>query len=667
MPEGRPSPRRGNAGSPDLYTLALTTLVIAICYFAREVLLPFALAVLLSFLLAPLARRLERGGLGRIGSVIVCVAFSFTVLVSIGWTVTRQALDLATNLPRYEQTLIEKVRALRSTGSSALGRVARTVEHIEQELAEPEAGSGAKDGPTTGDAPTVAAGQAPPAPSLRPGDRETNIRADELRAAFSSGAQPLPVRVVDTTLLPLRVLRDISPLLAQLGSLAITVVFVIFMLLERDDLRDRLIRLAGTSRVYVTTQALDDAATRVSRYLMMQLIVNGCYGIAVGLGLFCIGLPNAFLWGLLATLLRFLPYVGPLIGSLTPIALSLAVFDGWTRPLLTIGLFVVLELITNNVLEPWLYGSSTGVSTLGIIVAAVFWTWLWGPVGLVLATPLTVCITVLSRHVPQFAFLNILLADEKPLELRVRFYQRLLAQDYDEAFDVAAEFLRRGSVDDLADGVLLPALALAETDRDAGRLDHRQEQFVYDSITDLIGDLDTRLADATPAEAAASNDDATLEEHVARPLRVLCLGDVDEADRVSALLLGKLLAARGHVAHVSDGTAAGDDALELIEDKRIECVVLSSVAPALGALHARRACLRLRRRFPDLKLLVGLWKAPGLLDRTRERLSKTGADAVAASLSEALEHIDEWASQEDSRTQTNSRRHTASKPARVPG
>jgi CheY-like chemotaxis protein len=280
-----------------------------------------------------------------------------------------------------------------------------------------------------------------------------------------------------------------------------------------------------------------------------------------------------------------------------------------------------------------------------------------------------VCITVLSRHVPQFAFLNILLADEKPLELRVRFYQRLLAQDYDEAFDVAAEFLRSGSVDDLADGVLLPALALAETDRDAARLDHRQEQFVYDSITELIGDLDAQFEDAAPdAAAAAKDDDGTAPaERPSRALRVLCVGDVDEADRVSALLLGKLLAARGHVALVSDGTASGEDALELIENKNIECVVLSSVAPALGALHARRACLRLRRRFPDLKLLVGLWKAPGLLDRTRERLSRTGADAVAASLSEALGKIHAWASQEDPSHESDAGRHALSERAHVRG
>lgn len=624
---------RDHLFTPPLRMLALFTLVVAIGYFAREVLLPFSLAVLLSFLLAPLATRLQRWGLGRIGGVVVSVALAFAVLGGLGWVIGRNILDVASQLPKYEDRLVAKVKSLRPSGRNPLTKAAETVERIEQELVSPEE--------------TEEAAATPEAESRR---RRTEFTLRE--TLF--GAEPLPVRVVDTSFKPLKVLEGLAPYMAPLGSAAIVIVFVIFILVERENLRDRIIRLAGTSRVYVTTQALEDAAQRVSRYLLMQLMINSIYGAAVGVGLYFIGLPNAVLWGLLATVLRFLPYVGPIIGALTPIALSFAVFEGWWLPLMTMALFIVAELITNNVLEPWLYGSTTGVSTLAIVVSAVFWTWLWGPVGLVLATPLTVCVTVMARHVPQMAFLNILLADEPPLELRYRFYQRLLAQDYEDAADVTAEFLRSGSLHELYQTMYAPALALAERDRDAGRLTAAQESFIYESISDLVEDTfeDYQMSGANAApppveaaedeEGAAPGDDEEPvvpdldAEEAPPPRRILCIAAEDEADRIASLMFSHLLLAQGYVADSTLALGADEETLRQIEDEGIEGIAVSVIA-AGKTLRLRSVCRKLRRRAPHTSILVGVWNAPSRLERMEGPVKKAGANAIVATFKDGID------------------------------
>ncbi len=628
---------RNDLLSPPLRSLALVFLVVAIFYFAREVLLPFALAVLLSFLLAPLATRLQRWGVHRVGAVVMTVTLAFAVIGGLGYVLVKQAIEVAAELPKHENRLVERVRSLRKTSSSTLSEAAETVERVEKELVK------AEDTTKT------------------PGDDPSNFR---LRDALF-GEEPLPVQIVDTAFTPLKVMNDLAPVLEIGGSAAIVIVFVIFILLERENLRDRIIRLAGTSRVYVTTQALEDAAKRVSRYLLMQLIVNSTYGAVVGVGLYFIGLPNAILWGLLATILRFLPYVGPMIGAITPIAMSLAVFEGWQQPALTIVLFVVAELVTNNVLEPWLYGSSTGVSTLAIVIGAVFWTWIWGPVGLVLATPLIVCLTVMARHVPQLAFLNILLADEPPLELKYRFYQRLLAQDYEDASDVASEFLRNGSLDELYETMFVPALALAERDRDAGRLTAVQESFVYESIAELVeethSDFEISSANAAPPQEpvkpddkgqaevtdveADTGDEETEEpeevedlEESAPPRRILCLVAEDEADRISAVMFAQLLTGQGYQAEAAETIGASEELIRRIENENIEGVVLSAIAPG-ASMRVRNVCRKLRRRLPHRFLLVGLWHTPSRMERMRDALKKAGADALTSSFKEGIEFV----------------------------
>ncbi len=524
---------RSDDGTATLTTLASVALVVAILYAAQDVLLPIAVAVLIAFILTPLASWLERVGAPRIPAVLAAVALAFAILGGVAWVVTDELVELARNAPNYQETLVRKIRGLKEApvGGDLLGQLTTTAENLGRELSQ---------------------GAAPARPGT-PGD--------------VSGLEPMPVRIVEGSPLALRLLRDwLGPLLSPLGTAALVLVFVVFILLSREDLRDRLIRLAGTGRVYVTTQAFDEAGARISRYLLLQLVINASYGVAVAIGLAVIGVPSAALWGLLATVMRFVPYVGPWIAALLPILLSLAVFEGWSRPVATVAFFAVLELVSNNVMEPWLYGTSTGVSTVGIIASAVFWTWLWGPLGLVLSMPLTVCLTVLGRHVPRLAFLDVLLSDQPALELKVRFYQRLLALDFDEACDLVEQSTRRASLDEVYDQVFLPALSLAERDRHEGHLTPEQAAFVHRSMRDLIASaerqVDTSSASETIPPGAAASTAAEPDAPASRALAVLCVAAEDEADRLASTMLAALLEARGHQPRTSAPRRGEDEPSE---------------------------------------------------------------------------------------------------------
>ena len=382
-----------------MWKVSLTAFVIAALYFARDLLIPLALAGLLTFLLAPLVTRLERW-IGRIAAVLLVVATIFSATGVAGWVLTRQLVDLATRLPDYKINIETKIRSFQLPSTGPFKRLSETVAELKKDLQ----GS---------DAPTVSQATGKPGSAV---------------AVPASAAATQQVQVVETSKAnPLQLLQLIlSPLLGPLGTAGLVILLVIFMLLKREDLRSRLIRLLGQGRISATTRAMEDAGQRVSRYLLMQFLVNVSFGIAVAVGLFFIGMPNAILWGAFATVLRFIPYIGPWIAAAFPLVLSLAVSPTWMMPLLTLGIFVSLELICSNVVEPWLYGSSTGVSSIALIVAAVFWTWLWGPIGLLLSTPFTVCLVVIGRHVPRLAFFSILLSDEQALTPAEECYHRLL-------------------------------------------------------------------------------------------------------------------------------------------------------------------------------------------------------------------------------------------------
>ena len=413
---------------PLFYALASFVLVIACLYWGRVVLIPVALAILLTFLLNPVVSMLQRLGLGRTPPVILTVVLAFVVLGGIGWAVTGQLTTLANELPQYTSNLKHKIADLRGASQGGIvEKLERTVGELLDELHKTD--SPRQGSPLAQDTekPVLVAVQAP------------------------------------------SVLWQLPTLFEPLATAGLVLVLVIFMLLKHADLRNRLIALAGYGQMTLATKALDEAGQRISRYLLMQSLINGSYGVAVGLGLFLIGVPYAVLWGFLAAALRFIPYVGPAVSALLPTALSLAVFPGWGQPLMVVGLIVLLELASNMVMEPLLYGQSAGVSAVALLVAIAFWTWLWGPVGLLLATPLTVCLGVLGKYVPQLKFVEVLIGEEAPLETHTSYYQRLIAKDDDEAAELVDEYLQTHTLDEVYDDLLLPALTSAKQDRGTRR------------------------------------------------------------------------------------------------------------------------------------------------------------------------------------------------------
>jgi AI-2E family transporter len=396
------------------------------------------------------------------------------------------------------------------------------------------------------------------------------------------------------------------------------------------------LRLVGASDVARATEAMDDAAKRISRYLLMQLVINVLYGIPVGIGLYFIGVPNPILWGLLATILRFVPYLGPMIAALLPIALSFAVAPGWTLPLLTIALFVALELFSNNVLEPWLYGSSTGLSPVAVLIAAVFWTGLWGPVGLLLSTPLTVCLVVLGRHVPQLGFFDVLLGDEPALAPEVRFYQRLLARDPDEATELAEDYLEEEPLDKFYDAVVMPALGFAEEDRLRGSLDRATVQEIAQDTIGVIEDLDPEH-EREPGTAAG--DEAATADASAKPVAALCIGARTGVDEAAAAMLAQLLAERGVRAGTVPRTAVAGRHLARLERDGVELICLSYVN-AGATQHAHRLVRRLRQHFGgEVRIMVGLWTGNSGSEARDELLEATAADLLATSLRQAVREV----------------------------
>jgi predicted PurR-regulated permease PerM len=604
--------------------VAVLVVVVGALYLGSEILIPLALAILLSFTLAPIVVRLRRLGLGRIPSVLAVVLLLFITLTGLGSIIATQLADLATNLSTYEWNLRTKIRELRIAVPSGgvIERTSDMLQDLRQELQEVTRPSGEEDegqGATSGESEPI---------------------------------DPVLVRVQSPEPTPLETLREVGvPLIAPFATAGLVVVLVIFMLLQREDLRDRVLRLVGGREVARATEAMDDAGKRISRYLLMQLIINVLYGIPVGIGLYFIGVPNPILWGCLATVLRFIPYLGPVLGALFPIALSFAVAPGWTLPLLTVALFVTLELFSNNVLEPWLYGASTGLSPVAILVAAVFWTMLWGPLGLLMSTPLTVCLVVLGRHVPQLGFFDILLGDEPALPPEVKFYQRLLARDPDEATELAEEYLEDGSLDKLYDSIILPALVHAEQDRLRGSL-HRAT--VEEIAEDTIGVIDELEEDYLLSDEAT--DAAAVSLH---PTSILCVGARNGLDEAAAAMLAHLLTQRGAGARAVSRAEISGRRLASLEREGIELVCLSYVNPE-AIQHAQRTIRRLRQHFgTEVRVMLGMWAVEPSPEAPRELLTATGADLMVTSLRQAVRQIIEEGSPEQPEVAPESRTSAA--------
>jgi predicted PurR-regulated permease PerM len=612
-------------------TVVITAFAIAALYIGRDILIPLALAALLSFLLSPLVTRLERW-VGRIAATLLAVTVLFSICSGIGWVLTRQVIDLATRLPDYKENIQTKLRSLKTPGAGRFKRFHKTIDELKKDLPGRDLTSADPESETNPPATTAAAPQMTGAESPQPPP---------------SSATPTQVEIVETEHSgPIEQFGAI--ILQVLGTGALVLLLLICMLLQRENLRGRLMRLIGAGNIPAVTRGMDDAAQRVSRYLLMQLIVNATYGLVIGVALYFIGVPSAFVWGVLATVLRFIPYVGPWIAAAFPIALSLAVTNNWTMPLLTIGLFVVVELLSNNVMEPMLYGSSTGVSAIALILAAVFWTWLWGPVGLALATPLTVCLVVMGRHVPRLGVLSVLLSDEEALAPHEEFYHRLLTPAADDASEFSDAYLKTNSFTELYDSVLIPALAAVERDEKSGELDEAQYVGILQELRDVIEDLGMRPSPASKLEsdkAEAEVDSATppaSPDPPAPTCRVLSLPVRAERDELAGAMLAQLLAQNDFpVVNLSAKMTTGE-LLETVEKEGAEALCIS-VTPPSTVIHARYLCGKLRARFPKLRLLIGLWGATEQLTETTARLRESGADEVVTTLTDAVVQLSQYA------------------------
>ncbi|MDP3070437.1 MAG: AI-2E family transporter [Opitutaceae bacterium] len=577
--------------------LATFALVVAMLRLAEEVLLPIAYALLLAFLLSPLVVRLMRWGVSRVLAIILTVSVAFAVIGGIGWIVTAQVIGLTQELPKYEENIRNKVRALKSPFSP--------------------------EGPTP---------MSEMVASLR---REIKTPPPESPTTPATTNEPKPVAVEVKAIEPtsFEFARDlVTPFLKPLGTAGIVAVFVVAILFQREDLRDRFIRLISQGKIHVAMEAVDDAAGRVSRYLGMQLVVNATFGIPIAVGLFFIGVPNAMLWGLIAMLLRFIPFLGPWIAAVFPITMALAVDPGWNMAFYTIGLFVVMELISNNIIELVLYGASTGISNLALLVAAVFWTWLWGPAGLVLSTPLTVCVLVIGNYVPAMNFLSTLLGSAPTAEPPAQFYERLLSTEADELSDLAAQHIAKQSLEVFYEEVFVPALLLAEEDRHRGTLPETRQRFMFQAARDLIDELEReeemkKNRNQPPASALPS-----IPMVVGLPAR-------DEADEVVAHILCHLLRRRGIHAAVTPLAVKLDDAFASIQRTEVRAAFISALPPS-AVSAARQMCGQLKAREPDKPVLVGVWRHRASLEVLGRRLLSSQPDQIVTSLRSAVEQLE---------------------------
>src|SRR5512132_3552765 len=603
-----------------IWMILLTAFVVTILYVGRQLLIPLALAAMLTGLLAPLIGYIERR-IGRIAAVLIVVAMLFGVFGGAGWLLTRQLIDLAAKLPDYQTNIDKRLNAIRLPTGGAFGRFSHSVSELQ------------KQSPDSVEPPANATGPVP----------ETKATTAARSRNVPAGQQPMPVRIVESqSRLPQILQTTATGLLGPLGTAGLVFVLVIFMLLKREDLRGRIIRLIGQGRISATTRAMDDAGSRVARYLTMQLLVNVGFGSCIAIGLYFIGVPNAALWGAFATMMRFVPYVGVWIAAAVPVLISFAVSTSWLSPLLTLGLFVVLELINFNALEPWLYGSRTGISSIALIIAAVFWTWLWGPLGLVLATPLTVCLVLMGRHVPSLSFLSVLLSDEEALTPVQDCYHRLLTVGEQDEIEFVEAYLKANSLTALYDAVLIPVITAAENDARLDALDDEQLNQIKQSIRDMIEDLGTRpaLASHTAGDDVVTEQETPKEAPMptmAVSYRVCCLPARDERDELAGAMLAQLLQQRGFEATSAPGKLAAGELLGFAEKADVDVVCISVVAPST-IIHARYLCKKVRTKFPKVKIIVGLWGTTTENNaEAPQRLRDSGADEVIVSLAEAVE------------------------------
>jgi len=558
-----------SASRPRRASVIALLVAAAVLHFAKEVLIPVAVAILLAFLLVPAVRRLEAWKLGRVAATLVVALACFGAIFAVAGIAASQALSLAAKLPEYRQNIVEKIHALRAPRrDTSIGKAAEAIKDLQQEAA-PE----------------------------RP-----------------------PVPVKDSPATPLEALGDfIAPVAEPAAMTLAVIVFTILMLLNRENMRERVLALLGPGRIHLMTKAMAEASYRVSRYLTTQLVVNALFGIPFGIALYLIGIPNALLFGLLGMVLRFIPYAGVWIAVAMPAALAFAISDTWTPVAWTLGVFLALESVLAYVVEPWLYGKSAGLSPIAIIAAVIFWTWLWGPVGLLLATPLTVCVAVMGRYIPEFGYLNVLLGVEPVLAAEERLYQRLVALDQEEAADLVEKHAATQGLAAAFDELVVPALSLAESDRNKGALEPARERFIFEAAQRIVEELEPAANDAGAAAGA------------------VCIAAAhDAADHVAAVMLARLVPGADTCVIAAPARAA--EIVETAKQRRCRAIVISALPPQ-ATHHAGQLARQLRGQLPDARIAVGLWSSAELPERARERLLKLGADEVVTKLAEAAEAL----------------------------
>jgi predicted PurR-regulated permease PerM len=583
------------------YTLVSLVLVTAVLYWAQRVLIPVALAILLAFILTPAVAALQRRGLGRLVSVLVVTAFVFVVLGVAGWVLSRQLSALASpdHLEVYKRQITAKIEALRQGSESG---VWASIQDFVHGVTKPVAGEPEKH--------NGGAGQPPAEPGRTP---------------------EKPLYVTTATSGWSRVLVVAGPAGEGLASALLVVVFTVFMLVQRENLRNRIVRLVGHGRLALTTRAIDEGAARVSRFLIMQVVVNLICGLMLSAGLFALGLcvpgpgglalrTTAVLWGCLVAAVRFVPYLGTWAAAALLVAFSLAALPGWPLPLAVLAYFVILELLTANVLEPLLFGHSTGSSPLALLMAAAFWTWLWGPVGLVLSTPLTVILVVLGKYVPALEFFVVLLGDEPPLSPGVTFYQRLVARDQDEASDLADDYLEAHGFDMLCADIFLATVLHARRDRDRGDLDADTLDYIYEATRETLEEVSPEGPPDVPGRQ--------------QPLLIACPAR-DRGEELALRVLAAAVRARGYRADVLSAGMLASEVREHLSEQCSALVCIGSLPPG-GLAQTRYLCKRVKARCPASKVLVARWGGSDDPERAPKRLQASGADFVATTLADCL-------------------------------
>lgn len=584
---------------------------VLILYFARELLIPFTFALTLAFLLAPAVSRLEVRRVPRILAVAITGILAFSILCGVGYVVARQLLNVARDLPAYRLNIQTKIASVHSPAEQSAQKAITAIGDISQDLL-------ANNG-----APTPSSQQTP-----------TQIQ---------------PVRVIDPDRTQLEASADLAMrFLRPIGTFGVIIVFTIYLLMKREDLRHRILLLAGMGRISLMTQALQDAATRISQYLIFQAAVNAAYGTLFGFGLFLIGVPNATLWGALAAILRIIPYVGTATSLILPLIVSIAVFNSWVQPLLILALFLTLELTCTNFVEPWLFSSRTGISSLALLAMAIFWALLWGWPGLILSTPLTVCIVVMGRYVPQLSFLHTLLGTDAELSAEALFYERLLAMDQQEAHAVANRFLQNKSLVELYDSVLIPALALVEQDRHQGNLDDVRCNFFFLSIGELVAEL----TDYREKESAASAPTSPFPLRSNRQdFAIVCISANDQADELTSHMLVQLMERAGHQTLHLSGASVSSDILDSLGHEP-NTVIFISALPPFAFSQARAICQRVRSHLPNNRIVIGLWNPSEdpeqISDLTIERFGSGKPTVVVNTLAQALQQATLWTEQSPS-------------------